>query len=124
MLHGLAKQLIGVVGKTVPATPVTAGSQLRPPLLGLLPKKFTVPTAMEPPAVWPFASMIAPVGMVARPRELLKARNDSQLSVSYITPPPPRTTVRPVPETSQANPNRGAKSLWSPLYGAPMPLPT
>src|ERR1035438_9920610 len=103
MLHGFAKQLRGEVGKTVPGIPVTAGSQLRPPLGGSLPEKFTVPTAMEPPALCPFGPIIAPVGMVARPRELLKARKDSQLSVSYMMPPPQRTTVRPLPETSTRN---------------------
>src|SRR6266852_4656252 len=124
MLHGLLKQLSGVVGKTVPWTPVTAGSQFIPPLAGSAPAKFSVPTAMEPPAVPLPASMMAPVGTVARPRELFKARYDSQLRVSYVRPPPPLTTVRPLPVVSQAKPKRGAKSLWSPLYGALRPLPT
>src|SRR6266849_3689053 len=31
IVQGFAKQLSGVVGKTVPGTPVMAGSQLRPP---------------------------------------------------------------------------------------------
>src|SRR5262252_4476847 len=115
MLHGLAKQLSGVVGNTVPGTPVIAGSQLMPPLLGSKPEKLMVPTAIDPPAVLPLPSIMAPVGTLDKPRELFKARNDSQLRVSYMRPAPPRTTVRPFPVTSQATPNRGAKLWWSPL---------
>ncbi len=39
------------------------------------------------------------------------SRNDSQFRVSYIRPKPPRSTVRPLPMVSHANPTRGAKSL-------------
>src|SRR5579864_7174397 len=101
MLQGLAKQLRAVVGNAVPG-----------PFQLICPgPKVTVPTAIEPPAVFPDASTMAPVGMVLIPSELFKARNDSQLIVSYIMPPPPRTTVVPLPVTSQAKPKRGAKSL-------------
>src|SRR5712671_6442074 len=110
MLQGLAKQLSGVVGKTVPGIPVTAGSQFIPPPLGSAPEKFKLPTAIVPPAVLLLTSMMAPVGIVARPSELLSARNDSQLRVSYMRLAPPRTTVRLLPAMSHAKPNRGAKS--------------
>src|SRR2546428_7460088 len=82
IVQGFAKQLSGLVGKTVPGTPVMAGSQLRPPAVGSLPWNPMVPTAIDPPAVFPLVSMIAPVGMVLMPSELFNARNDSQLSVS------------------------------------------
>src|SRR5947209_11510013 len=111
MLHGLLKQFRGVVGKTVPEIPLTAGSQLMPPLLGSAPEKVTVPTAILPPAVFPLPSIIAPVGTEDRPMEFSSARNDSQLRFSYIRPTPPRKTVRPLPRASHANPMRGAKSL-------------
>src|ERR1700722_5791903 len=71
--------------------------------------------AMVPPEVSPAESIWAPVGTVASPSELFKARNDSQLTVSYMIPTPPRSTVRPVPKMSHAKPNRGAKSLRSGL---------
>src|ERR1700737_278982 len=97
------------------------GSQLR--LLGLrLPKigplsqglggvGLRLPTRIVPPAVFPAASMVAPVGMLASPKLLLNARKDCQFTVSYDIPAPPRSTVLPLPVTSQANPKRGAKFL-------------
>src|SRR5260221_13914518 len=101
MLQGLAKQLRGVVGKTVPGIPVTAGSQFIPPPLGSAPEKFRLPTAIEPPAGLFLASIMAPVGIVARPNEVLSARNDSPLRVSYIRVGPPPTTVRLLTPTTQ-----------------------
>src|ERR1039457_3525335 len=74
-------------------------------------KKATPVAMVPPPGLTPFA----PVGIVAGPRELFSARNDSQFSVSYMMPPPPRRTVRPLPVTSQAKPKRGANLVWSPL---------
>src|SRR5258708_7235030 len=115
MLQGFKKQLRGVVGKTVPGIPVTAGSQLIPPVVGSEPEKVSVPTAILPPAVPLLASIMAPVGIVDKPKEFSRARNDSQFIVSYIRLKPPRNTVRPLPMASQAKPTRGAKSLWSPL---------
>src|SRR6202171_6155801 len=100
MLQGLLKQLRGVVGKTVPGIPVTAGYQLILPLLGEVPVKLTVPTAILRPAVPVPESMMAPVGTLDNPSEFSRARNDSQFRVSYIRPKPPRTTVRPLPVIS------------------------
>src|SRR5712691_2211411 len=74
IVQGFAKQLSGVVGKTVPGMPVMAGSQLRPPAVGSLPWNPMVPTAIDPPAVFPLASMIAPVGMVLMPNERSEER--------------------------------------------------
>src|SRR5208282_3551275 len=71
------------------------------------PPKNATPVAMLPPDVSPPKSIWAPVGTVANPSELFKARNDSQLRVSYMMPPPARSTVRPRPPMSQANPKRG-----------------
>src|SRR5437868_11603911 len=70
-----------------------------------------LPAVIVPAAVSPAASMIAPVGTLGSPKLLLKARRACQFTVSYIKPPPPRTTVLPLPLTSQAKPNRGAKFL-------------
>src|SRR5260370_11062877 len=69
------------------------------------------PAVMVPPAVPPELLMIAPVGTLERPKALLKARNDSQFTVSYIRLAPPLTTVLPLPVTSQAKPKRGPKVL-------------
>src|SRR6202043_1908571 len=71
-----------------------------------------LPAVIVPPAVVlvvPVPDMIAPVGTLARPKLLLKARNDSQFTDSYIKPTPPLTTVLPLPVTSQAKPKRGPK---------------
>src|SRR5439155_8668521 len=51
-------------------------------------------------------------------------RKSERCGISYMIPPPARTTVFPLPPGSQDMPNRGAKLLWSPLYGALMPCPT
>src|SRR5215469_8428458 len=79
------------------------------------PGKPASPVAMLPPEVPPLELIWAPVGIVARPRELFNARKDSQLTVSYIMPTPPRSTVRALPKRSQAKPARGAKFLRSGL---------
>src|SRR5215471_6746007 len=79
------------------------------------PGKKATAVAMFPPELLPLESICAPVGTVASPRELFKARNDSQLTVSYISPAPARRTVRPLPRTSHAKPARGAKLLRSGL---------
>src|SRR5215471_16039537 len=79
------------------------------------PGKAATPVAMLPPEVPPPELIWAPVGTVARPRELFNARNDSQLTVSYMMPPPPRNTVRALPKRSQAKPARGARFLRSGL---------
>src|SRR6266849_6781001 len=100
----VGSQLIGVVGNSGPVFQpcgVTAGAML--------------PDVIEPPDVSPPASIMAPVGMLVRPKLLLKARNASQFTVSYVKPPPPRITVVPLPVGSHANPARGAKFLWLPL---------
>src|SRR6267154_3814051 len=99
MVHGLpvvGLQSIVPVGKTVP-----------PPTLSQFscePGKIINPVVMLPvPGVTP----TPPVGMVAKPRVLFSARNDSQLRVSQMIPAPPRRTVLLFPNTSQANPARG-----------------
>src|SRR3979409_2679606 len=87
---------------TVQGAPVD-GSQLIVLLPGnsvpnqfkLDPPNVATPVAMFPPEVPPVELIWAPVGTVARPSELFKARNASQLTVSYMMPPPPRSTVRP-----------------------------
>src|ERR1700730_4725490 len=73
------------------------------------------PAVIVPPAVPPVPSIIAPVGTLERPKALLKASSDSQLTVSSTKPAPPLKTVFPIPATSQAKPNRGAKFLRSGL---------
>src|ERR1700686_3639580 len=77
------------------------------------PPNVATPAEMLPPEVPPVELIWAPVGTVARPKELFNARNASQLTVSYMMPPPPRSTVRPVPKTSHAKPARGAKFFRS-----------
>src|SRR5216684_8507023 len=97
----VGSQLIGVVGNSGPVFQpcgVTAGAML--------------PDVIEPP---PGVTPEAPVGILVRPKLLLKARNASQFTVSYVKPPPPRITVVPLPVGSHANPARGAKFLWLPL---------
>src|SRR5215472_11688307 len=79
-----------------------AGSQLMvllpgnsdPNQVNLDPGKNPTPVAMLPPEVPPLELIWAPVGIVARPKALFNARNDSQLTVSYMMPVPPRSTVR------------------------------
>src|SRR5579872_2786644 len=58
-----------------------------------------------------------PVGNVRSPSRLPSPFITSKLSCSYRIPAPPRITVFPLPNTSQANPTRGEKLLWSPWYG-------
>src|SRR5215472_9354631 len=98
-----SQSMVLLPGKTVP-------NQFK-----LDPGKAATPVAMLPPEVPPVELIWAPVGIVARPIELFNARNDSQLTVSYMMPPPPRNTVRPLPKRSQAKPARGAKLVRSGL---------
>src|ERR1700684_1215568 len=70
-----------------------------------------LPAVIVPPAVPPAALMTAPVGTLLSPKALLKASSASQFTVSYIMVAPPRSTVFPLPVTSQAKPRRGAKFL-------------
>src|ERR1039457_98006 len=106
IVHGLTAQLTVLLpGNTGPG----------PFHARLDPGKDAREVAMLPPEVSPLESIWAPVGTVANPNELFKARNDSQLTVSYIMPAPARNTVRPVPNKSPAKPKRGAKSLRSGL---------
>src|ERR1700758_3083941 len=106
--HGLSLQLTAVPYSVVPG--VSQGTGLRKFLM------VTLPVVIVPPEVSPALSIGAPVGTLPGPNALLKATNDCQLTVSYIRPPPPRSTVRPFPATSQANPPRGPKFLWSGLF--------
>src|SRR3954447_18501956 len=104
MGHGLAEQSIVLPPyNDVPA--VSQGTGFR--------KFFTVtlPVVMVPPDVFPELSIGAPVGTLPGPKALLNATNDCQFTVSKISPPPPRNTVRPFPRMSHAKPPRGPKFL-------------
>src|SRR5580700_6869431 len=102
MGHGLLKQLI-VVLSTLPYTgPLSHGNPGNTVMF---------PALMLPPAVSPEPSMIAAVGTLPTPNALLKATKDCQFTVSKVNPPPPRSTVLPLPPISHAKPARGPKFL-------------
>src|SRR5215469_14289825 len=101
--HGLAEQLTVLPPyRGVPAE--SHGAGFRKFLMVTFP--VVIPPSTE---TSPAASMGAPVGTLPGPKALLKATNDCQFTVSYINPPPPRSTVLPSPHTSHANPTRGPK---------------
>src|SRR3989442_2413014 len=82
------------------------------------------PVVIVPPDVLFDASIGAPVGTLPGPNALLKAINDCQFTVSWVSPAPPRSTVFPLPPMSHAKPMRGARFLWSGLYRLLICFPT
>ena len=77
----------------------------------------------------PLTTIVAPVGIVARPIAVAFwvfscTRRVSIEMLSYTTPTPALSTVLLSPKMSHASPNRGAKLLWSPLYGLLICCPT
>src|SRR6266700_873940 len=91
------------------------------------PGTFCTPALIVPPAGdtprAPVGTILMPIvpGSLFRLNCPMKA---SKWGISYMTPPPALITVFPLPLKSHANPTRGAKLLWSPLYGELICFPT
>src|SRR5207253_1052307 len=120
-LGELRPQLLARLPAATPAEFHVAGGFAEPsrvkPLLRLMLATEIVPGPDVQVPVAPPEQRRSPVGSTRRPNELPMPWVTSKLNCSQRMPPPPRSTVLPLPNIFQAKPRRGDQLLWSPAHG-------